>query len=55
MDDTTATLITELASSITLTGVLAFLMFHHLRQWQAVTDRYIKHLEDDLGKQHDKP
>jgi len=50
MDNDTLKAITELTSSLTLTSVLAYLMFYHLRESKKLSDNFIEYLKQRLEK-----
>jgi len=54
MDNETLSIITELASNVTLTSVLAYLMFYHLRESKRLSDGFIDYLKSRLEKAEKK-
>jgi len=50
MDNETLSIITELASNVTLTSVLAYLMFFHLRESKRLSDSFIEYLKERIDR-----
>jgi len=50
MDSETLSVITELASNVTLTSVLAYLMFYHLRESKRLSDNFIEYLKGQIQR-----
>jgi len=50
VDNETLGIISELASSISLTSILAYLMFYHMKESKRLSDNIISYLEKRIEK-----
>jgi len=50
MDVETLKLASELASNLTLTLFLLYMLFYHMKEEKQIRERFIEHLEKDVSE-----